>query len=445
MMKYYTLNEIRAHKKDFSKHKKQRNFLRIHPEYIETLKNFFGNLSNSELNHLIDNERGYCLRCNSKDVTFRNHDHGYREHCYGCRYILGGEAIQKQNQNYEALRDCPRCSKVKTINGKICDECNNYKRCASCKNFILRTNFSEFFEKQNKQICNNCELEYFLNHSKLYCDVDCYQFQPCEECGVLFKYLQGGVKNTHCKEHRKRCKWCNSFFNKQGVTCSQECQKNLTHQTNLERYGEINNLNVRGSKKSHKEYWMNMGYGEGEQVFETYLFNCNNSNRFKSYEDFVNHIDENIWVIKNYTQQIQKWCLVNNTKTLEILLDKYVEDNDIKFGNKNVIKKEGLYGNIHYVDHYNELICLRSNLEFYFYLLLDKNDIEFKTNKQYQDSKYYYDFYLPKYNKYIEITGMAGIEKYDKKMQMKEEVFGQVLLGTRKEMKNFINELIKEK
>jgi hypothetical protein len=53
-----------------------------------------------------------------------------------------------------------------------------------------------------------------------------------------------------------------------------------------------------------------------------------------------------------------------------------------------------------------------------------------------------YDFYLPKYDKYIEIAGMMEKEKYKEKMIKKQKEFGAIILKSEQEQKIFINSLL---
>ena len=54
----------------------------------------------------------------------------------------------------------------------------------------------------------------------------------------------------------------------------------------------------------------------------------------------------------------------------------------------------------------------------------------------------YYDFYLPLYNIYVEITGFMNLEEYKNKMKIKEKLFNAVLLNNHKEMQEFVKGLI---
>lgn len=73
-----------------------------------------------------------------------------------------------------------------------------------------------------------------------------------------------------------------------------------------------------------------------------------------------------------------------------------------------------IYGNKYYVgDHYFE-----SNLELELGLLLIESDIDFICHKQYPNSKRKYDFYLPKPNLYVEVTGMGDDNYKNKKNEL---------------------------
>ena len=55
-------------------------------------------------------------------------------------------------------------------------------------------------------------------------------------------------------------------------------------------------------------------------------------------------------------------------------------------------------------------------------------NIEFTLDKKYPNSKKRYDFYLPKYNYFIEIAGLTHFEKYREKMEYKRKTFNAIIL-----------------
>lgn len=86
------------------------------------------------------------------------------------------------------------------------------------------------------------------------------------------------------------------------------------------------------------------------------------------------------------------------------------------------------YGNIRY---YNNHIC-RSNGEYYIAKFLFENNIEYEYEKKYPNSKYISDFYIPKYDLYVEYLGFLKSDyfkrinkticlKYEAKYKIKED------------------------
>lgn len=85
---------------------------------------------------------------------------------------------------------------------------------------------------------------------------------------------------------------------------------------------------------------------------------------------------------------------------------------------------------------------LRSSFEIFFYQLLCEKSIKCDIDGQYPNSSMRYDFYLPRYGRYVEIAPQYDFdEKYRMKMDKKKELFGCVLLKNTEDFIMFINSL----
>jgi DNA-dependent RNA polymerase auxiliary subunit epsilon len=120
-------------------------------------------------------------------------------------------------------------------------------------------------------------------------------------------------------------------------------------------------------------------------------------------------------------------------------LEKIIEEN-FKYNN-NIFKHEGRNN----YNLYDELTgkLLRSSYEIEFCLLLQDRDIEYEIEKHYPNSRLKSDFYLPKFNKWVEIAGMMGHEDYVERMKMKQDKFGSVIL-TPDKFEQFFEDLFNE-
>lgn len=94
-----------------------------------------------------------------------------------------------------------------------------------------------------------------------------------------------------------------------------------------------------------------------------------------------------------------------------------------KYDGEFKVKKTGIGHHI-WVGEYT----FRSFNEFNFYVLLKNMGIDFEVEKMYNDSLMRCDFYLPKWDMYIEIAGMIDYKDYNEKMRYKQEKYGSILI-----------------
>lgn len=436
----YNLEEIRVQKTtDENLGNNPQYFLRRHKQFIPFLKNLFGDLEQKELCYLINYEKGKCLLCGS-DTAFINHREGYKQTCNQCRPIVAGQTLKRryEKQKYSRKGFCKRCG-VDSLNDANCQNCKDKIKCQHCKTYFHQIEKSINITIAN--VCKKCELNFFLKSKlKKFSSVNCYQNKWCKYCNEIFK--SNTTLSDFCNKHRKLCQWCGGRYNKQGVTCSQECADKLTKKTKLQKYGVENNLQLRGQKKSHKEYWLNVGLSEAESIFKQYEFQSKFTRKYDTLGDIYDIFKEEHYILETYTIDIFKSIVLSNQTFQSEILDLYVKENNITSKNKRVYSKFNVFSLMYYVDTVDGVICFRSSLEFYFFTLLEKYGIMFETNKRYGDSEMYYDFYLLEYDIYIEIAGLQGDEDYDNKMNYKQKNFGSIILESKTEMKNYIEQLI---
>jgi len=85
---------------------------------------------------------------------------------------------------------------------------------------------------------------------------------------------------------------------------------------------------------------------------------------------------------------------------------------------------------------------LRSSSEIKFFEMLNNKKIEYVIDECYPNSNFRCDFYLPKYNYFIEIAPMYhNNKKYQEKMNYKKKVFDCIILTNISEMKKFLEEI----
>jgi len=94
---------------------------------------------------------------------------------------------------------------------------------------------------------------------------------------------------------------------------------------------------------------------------------------------------------------------------------------------------------------YTEKGLLRSALEIEFYKLCISHKINFLLDKNYPNSNFRYDFYLPEKNLYIEISpnyNKKGNEKYTEKINKKKKIFNCLIIKNIQEIESFFEEII---
>jgi len=189
---------------------------------------------------------------------------------------------------------------------------------------------------------------------------------------------------------------------------------------------EINKLkdckSVKYYMRKYDEVWLeklieNRGYSK-ESI--NYLKACVDNS--KTYNDLLEYITINYEYIDYYNFQY-RLCRKLFCEIYDVSLEKFKFDLQKKY----LITSNGIFGNKRELNG----VVYSSNGEYYIAKSLLDSGVEFIYNKKYPfintKIKYRYDFYLPKYNQYLEYAGMLFyglrnnkiIIEYEKKMKTK--------------------------
>jgi hypothetical protein len=158
---------------------------------------------------------------------------------------------------------------------------------------------------------------------------------------------------------------------------------------------------------------------------------------FSNYEDLINYMIEN-YRITDIIMYLKSKLISFYYKTSFRDMFKYLT-------NKNPYIKSK-FGRMRY---FNNHLC-RSDGEFIIAKFLLDNNIEYQYEKRYKDSLKRCDFYLTKYDFYIEYTGMSNIESCKIKYEKKEEFclkngLSCIFSSNIEEIKNKIKEIYENK
>jgi hypothetical protein len=236
-----------------------------------------------------------------------------------------------------------------------------------------------------------------------------------------------------------------------------------------------------------KEYWMKKGYSEEEskkiisESQKTFskeicikkhgeergieIFKERQLRWVKSMVSNVN-IDEirkkqNSYINKSFNEMIDRSSFLDETRNIIL---KGIENNDVNefidfvllnidvkslsdlipFINSKIIQKRysvtyntikdlfyskvvgvvqtGIYG----VPVYHNGVRYKSIKEYKLSLLFETNNVEFVYEKKYPNNKYISDFYLPKYDTYVEYYGMLDKKDYNKLDERQEKYFNKM-------------------
>ena len=252
----------------------------------------------------------------------------------------------------------------------------------------------------------------------------------------------------------KRCK---NYWIKKGYTEEEAKEAVSNHQRNfsldicVDKYGFLVGYNI--WFKRQIDWQKTLNSKPQEEIDEINRNKVSFNNCIKSKDDFLEKVKEEFnklsfvqkesWSFDFWFENvlyIQKTALYNffenDMKKLYKEITKYIKDSFKN--NPKIFKHKGRnYFNM-YTDN-GEL--LRSSYEINFYFLLKKNEIEHKVNQHYPNSKMSYDFYLSKYNLYVEIAGAMIKQKYKEKMILKHQKFDSIILKSEKEQESFIKDL----
>lgn len=164
----------------------------------------------------------------------------------------------------------------------------------------------------------------------------------------------------------------------------------------------------------------------------------NNKNVTKKYIKTLYELAENKSNIESFIKNLSfdKLLYFNKLKIVKEMLPSAIAPIDIWCKHNGIKFKNNKYGNQYWFNgHY-----LKSNGEFKIADFLTKNKIQFLSNKTYENSQLCYDFYLIKYDVYIELTGMRDKDYTSKKLKLQKTNHKILWLNNLSELKKFLHE-----
>ena len=268
------------------------------------------------------------------------------------------------------------------------------------------------YEKRRKDCGKSVRLEYWLERG--YTEEEAKQkLKERQATGKLENFMKRyGPVQGYIKWYKRQKKWQNTLNSKSPEEIEEINKKRnpylkYDYETKEEYFNRARNyiINNKGYLQPH--------YKDIHTYITYHIENYKNS--FDSIKYSPEEYFENHKILKNL---IDKNEFINRTK---------------KFHKKDINYKKTLKGTLIFYDNYT----FRSYFEFYFYLKLKENIIDFIYEKNYPNSKLKFDFYLPKYDIYIEIAGLMNEKEYREKMKYKKEKFGSIILENREDVDNF--------
>ena len=284
---------------------------------------------------------------------------------------------------------------------KICNK--EFKSRMSIMNHIMRTHhytgqqyYDEFFKKENDGFCENCgKPTKFLNIDDGYANCCCIKCampgrakRNLEKHGYISNFHNPEInKLSHSKEaEAKRKKTMNKKYNVDYYTSTKDCrEKSITYIK--EHKDEI----IEKTKKTNKEkYDVEFGFLQKEAIEKNKIASHTKEANEKRKNTTKKHYGVDcIFKLEELKEKSQinshtKEALAKRTKSRESHI------NEISYKSEQTKRKKGRY----------------SKLEQLFEKLCNDNNIECIDN-YYLDERYPYlcDFYLPKYDYFVEIFG----------------------------------------
>lgn len=297
-------------------------------------------------------------------------------------------------------------------------------------------------------------------------------------------YEKNTTKQERLEKQRQGSGRCKEYWIKRGYTEKEaiekvkERQATFTLEKCIKKYGEekgrkkwedrqkrwqetLNNKTdeekerinkEKGTVVSFKKFIQKYGEKEGRK---RYIKACKKRNvqLFKNANELIDYIKElkekNIF-IQNLTldQFIQKHIIRKDCYRFLGLNERFFLQINFTFPEENEIftfirNKHGANKYLLYHLYTPEGKLLKSSNEINFYYLLIQNGInEFSISGGYKDSNLFYDFYLNKYDLYIEIAGRMNDEEYRQHMIYKQTTFGSIIICSKEEQFEFIKGLL---
>lgn len=287
-----------------------------------------------------------------------------------------------------------------------------------------------FNEKKNngifKKYSNTC-VEYYLERG--YTEEEAIELiKERQATGRLDKFIDRyGKKLGKQKWKERQIKWQNTLNSKKPEEID-EMKKKRGFIYSLKAKGTMTNVEI-SSYASKTSLRLNKTLISSIDEFSTKI-KCDIKNNI-IYDGI--HINE---ILNHYTPS--QFVLLDIENPL-LFMNDYLEVVD-NYQNRNIMKNSGLFKN-HMLKV--EEGFLRSSLEIFTYDKLKERNIEFEIDKKYpynNPGSWRYDFYLPKYEIYIEISPSYKLDASVKeKIDKKQELFGSLVAKNKKDILDILN------
>jgi hypothetical protein len=266
------------------------------------------------------------------------------------------------------------------------------------------------------------------------------------------------------------------YTEEESIEKVKERQRTVTLEKMIKRYGEKEGtvryhlrtkrwLETLNSKSDEEKKEINK---KKSRSFKTILKECNYDkqkavevfiksqgikNFIYNYDEYLNKLIDIVNTNYAYLYSTFEWFSKHNIAQYYLdyfeiskkQLKKDLYKRGIEFPKQNIIFFNTRGGFRHWKLITNSGKILRSSHEINFYHLLKENNIEYEIEKYYEGTNLRCDFYLPKYNHFIEIVGDIKNDYYISKMLYKQSKFGSILIASNEEQLDFIERLINDK
>jgi hypothetical protein len=236
-----------------------------------------------------------------------------------------------------------------------------------------------------------------------------------------------------------------------GTKLWEERQNKWQSSINSKSSEELAIINSKKSNKNVSVWRVKYGDVKGTEMFKLYLLS-NNMIVIEDIADLEKYVISKIQPFHCYLpiKKIKSliapymWSFINKPNDIDAWLNSFINFKAPE--GKIIFKSNSKYGIKH--GHYNMYVedkILRSSNEIYFYQLLCEYGLvhnkDYLIEKYYDNCKLRCDFYLIKYNLYIELAGETT-DVYVQKMKYKESTFNAKILWHQRDYKSFLENIL---